>query len=164
MNKTIITVIIILIMIFGLYFVFRNSEPALQEERVPESEVMAEEEKMMKSEEEEAMMEGKGEMTAQTERAVVFSNSGYSPGALTIKKGETVTWKNQSSLSIWTASAKHPTHTVYPTTGGCLGSTFDACKGALPGESWSFKFDSAGEWGYHDHLHPNFFGKIVVTE
>ena len=63
---------------------------------------------------------------------------------------------------MWPASAFHPTHKAYPTTGGCLGSTFDACKGVLPGESWSFKFDIAGSWKYHDHLKPIVFGTIVV--
>ncbi|MEK9182927.1 MAG: hypothetical protein AAB849_00245 [Patescibacteria group bacterium] len=71
-------------------------------------------------------------------------------------------FKNQSARSMWPASGFHPTHTVYPTTGGCLGSTFDACKGVLPGESWSFQFDIAGSWKYHNHLNPADFGMIVV--
>ena len=63
---------------------------------------------------------------------------------------------------MWTASAVHPTHRAYPTTGGCLGSTFDACKGVQPGASWSFRFDIAGTWKYHNHLNPNNTGAIVV--
>lgn len=93
---------------------------------------------------------------------VTYSDAGFSPSELTIKVGDTVTWVNNSSDKMWVASAKHPTHTVYPTTGGCIGSTFDACKGDPPGSSWSFKFDVAGTWGYHDHLDASHFGKIVV--
>ncbi|OHA25032.1 MAG: hypothetical protein A3D52_00625 [Candidatus Taylorbacteria bacterium RIFCSPHIGHO2_02_FULL_44_36] len=90
------------------------------------------------------------------------TNSGYSPSILTVKKGETVTFKNQSSQSMWTASAVHPTHRAYPTSGGCLGSTFDACAGVQSGNSWSFKFDISGTWKYHNHLNPGDTGTIVV--
>src|SRR3989344_2395368 len=62
----------------------------------------------------------------------------------------------------WPASASHPSHTVYPTTGGCIGSTFDACKGLAQGESFDFTFNEAGEWKYHDHLNPGRTGTIIV--
>ena len=93
---------------------------------------------------------------------VTYTDAGYSPATLRIKKGDTVTFKNQSSQSMWTASAVHPTHRAYPTTGGCLGSTFDACAGIQPGDSWSFKFDISGTWKYHDHLNPDNTGTIIV--
>ena len=96
------------------------------------------------------------------ENVVTYTNSGYSPSALTIKKGEMVIFKNQSSQSMWTASAVHPTHRVYPTTGGCLGSTFDAWAGIQPGNSWSFKFDISGTWKYPNHLNPGDTGSIDV--
>lgn len=96
------------------------------------------------------------------EKIITYTNSGYSPSALTVKTGETVTFKNQSSQSMWTASAVHPTHRAYPTTGGCLGSTFDACQGIQPGNNWSFKFDVAGTWKYHNHLSPGDTGTIIA--
>ncbi len=58
----------------------------------------------------------------------------------------------------------HPTHTKYPETGGCIGSKFDACKGYAPGTNWEFTFNEVGVWGFHDHLYPQFTGKITVTE
>lgn len=94
---------------------------------------------------------------------VVFTNLGYSPVTLTIAKGTLVVFKNESeSDRMWPASARHPTHEEYPTTGGCMGSTFDACRGLAPGESWSFTFDFAGTWRYHDHVNPRFTGVIIV--
>lgn len=99
---------------------------------------------------------------APSGNVVTYTDAGYSPNPLTIKAGETVTFKNESSRSMWPASAMHPTHREYPTTGGCLGSTFDACMGVQPGNSWSFQFDIAGTWRYHDHLNPSSFGMIVV--
>ena len=101
---------------------------------------------------------------AVSENLVIYTDSGYSPKSLTIKKGETVVFKNESSRGMWTASAMHPTHNGYPTTGGCLGSTFDECEAIQPGGSWSFKFDFAGSWGYHNHVSASHFGKIIVEE
>jgi plastocyanin len=69
---------------------------------------------------------------------------------------------------MWPASAFHPTHTVYSGTSlsehcpDTAGTAFDACKGFLPGQSWSFKFTKAGTWKYHDHLNPGATGTIVV--
>lgn len=139
MKKSIITILIIAALFAGGYFIFRSapqSEPASQ----PSASLTP----------------------ATEEKIVTYADSGYSPSTLTIKKGETVTWKNQSSQSMWTASGKHPTHLLYPTTGGCLGSTFDACAGILSGNNWSFKFDFAGTWKYHNHLNPGYFGTIIV--
>lgn len=95
---------------------------------------------------------------------IIYSDVGYSPQTLTIKKGETVIFSNQSSQATWPASAMHPTHRDYPTTGGCLGSTFDACRGLQPNETWTFTFDFSGDWKYHDHLHPSNYGTIIVEE
>ncbi|MBI2033670.1 MAG: hypothetical protein HYT13_01080 [Candidatus Liptonbacteria bacterium] len=99
--------------------------------------------------------------TPKTE-TVNYNGQGFSPQTVTIKKGDSVTFANQSSKEMWPASALHPTHKVYPTTGGCIGSTFDACAGIKPGESWSFALDINGSWKYHDHLNPTAFGTIVV--
>jgi plastocyanin len=102
------------------------------------------------------------------ENVVTYTDAGYSPNALTIKKGETVTFKNQSSRSMWPASAIHPTHRVYSGTSldehcpDTAGTAFDACKGFLPSQSWSFTFNKTGTWKYHDHLNPGATGVVVV--
>lgn len=95
---------------------------------------------------------------------IVYSDSGYSPSSLVVPKGTTVTFRNDSSQQMWPASAKHPTHEVYPEAGGCIGSKFDACAGIEPGGRWTFEFNQIGTWKYHDHLNPSFSGTIVVTE
>jgi len=99
---------------------------------------------------------------------IVFSDSGFSPNTISIKKGDTVTFKNSSSFDFWPASGIHPTHTVYSGTTlqeHCpdnAGVAFDACSGIPPGSSWSFKFERTGNWNYHDHLHAKFSGEIIV--
>lgn len=103
------------------------------------------------------------EENKQFEKNTVYhTNDGFAPNPLNIKVGETVLFRNDGSRPTWIASAMHPTHTVYPTTGGCIGSTFDSCVGIEPGKSWSFKFDFVGSWKYHDHLNPTSFGTIIV--
>lgn len=93
---------------------------------------------------------------------VDYTDSGYVPGVLRVKKGDTVTFHNESSKEVWTASAMHPTHAVYPVTGGCIASAFDECKSDPPDSEWSFKFDLNGEWKYHNHVNPRHFGTIIV--
>lgn len=93
---------------------------------------------------------------------IKISSSGFSPSTLTISKGTMVTFVVIDDGAYWPASASHPSHTVYPTTGGCIGSTFDACTKLRSGDSWSFTFDETGEWDYHDHLNPGLQGTIIV--
>lgn len=103
-----------------------------------------------------------------TKNVVIYTDSGYAPNIITIKKGETVVWKNESSNPMWTASAMHPTHKVYPGTDitACGTQTllpmFDSCASVSSDQSWSFTFNNIGTWGYHNHLDSSKFGKVIV--
>lgn len=166
MNKIIIAVVAVAIILAGGYFFLKNTgAPAL----APSSDIVSQspsQEIVSSAPEPKNNQEFVVQEQSQPENNVIVyaDNNGFFPNSLNIKKGETVIFKNQSSKTMWPASAMHPTHKVYPTTGGCLGSTFDACRGILPGASWSFKFDIEGEWKYHDHLNPFApnFGSITV--
>lgn len=99
---------------------------------------------------------------------ITYTDSGFTPGTITIKKGEIVVWKNESINSMWTASAMHPTHKAYPGTDNSACGTqtllpmFDSCEKIAIGQSWSFKFDNIGTWKYHNHSNSSHFGTIVV--
>lgn len=80
--------------------------------------------------------------------------NGYEPHEVTIHQGETVSFVNESSDFHWPASDVHPTHSIY--------SEFDPREPIAPGETWSFTFDRAGAWEFHDHLRANFKGVITV--
>lgn len=99
---------------------------------------------------------------ANGQNIVTYTDSGFTPSTLTIKKGDTVIFNNTASDAMRVASNPHPVHDGYPTTGGCISSTFDSCKNIAPKSSWSFKFDIAGKWGYHNHLNPSEGGTITV--
>ena len=96
------------------------------------------------------------------EGIVSYTDSGFSPSTITITLGTTVKFQNNASVAMRVSSNPHPVHTSYPTTGGCVGSTFDSCANIAPGSSWSFTFDKAGTWGYHNHLNPGETGTVIV--
>jgi plastocyanin len=85
---------------------------------------------------------------------VTRSKEGYTPKEVTIKKGETVLFKNESGEYHWPASDLHPTHAIY--------SAFDPLRPVKNGEDWSFTFDQVGTWKYHDHIRANKVGTVVV--
>lgn len=166
MSKIVIVIIIIAGLGLGGYFFFMGKfRPA---SLPPETSNQRPEQPRQTSEPEQPVSQTPEQTPIAEEKIVIYGDSGYSPPTLSVKKGETVTFKNQSSRSMWPASAMHPSHRVYsgtslgehcPDTGG---NAFDACKGFLPGEAWSFKFSKTGVWKYHDHLSPGNFGAIAV--
>lgn len=99
---------------------------------------------------------------------IEITNAGFSPAQITIDKGASVTFVNKGTAESWPASAQHPTHQVYPGSDikKCntpeQSSIFDACRGLQQGESWSFTFNVAGNWKYHDHLNPGLRGEVSV--
>ena len=99
---------------------------------------------------------------------ITYYDSGYSPSAVNVKRGDIVVFTNGSSKMMWTASAMHPSHMGYPGTDITKCGTpsqqgmFDACKGYGKGESWEFKFNEIGTWKYHNHLQPNHTGTIMI--
>lgn len=100
---------------------------------------------------------GSVEVTTEAElKAEVSITAGgtFSPATLTVKKGTTVTWTNTGSSKVWIASDPHPVHTGYP--------GFDSGTDLRMGESYSFTFDKAGSWGYHNHFNPTVRGSVVV--
>jgi plastocyanin len=92
----------------------------------------------------------------ETGYIVTYTNDGFTPGEMTVQIGTTVVFNNASNRNMWVASAPHPTHTNYP--------EFDHKTGVGMGESYEFTFTRAGSWAYHNHLFPNHFGLIIVTE
>lgn len=150
--KSVVFVIAIALVVLagGVLYLKRSSAPFQPEESAPVSE-------------ESEIKEAETLLEQSPETYVIrYTDSGYEPSSLIVKKGAVAVFKNESSAEMWAASAMHPTHAVYPSVGGCIGSTFDACRGFKPGEEWTFVFDAAGTWKYHDHLNPRYFGSIMV--
>ena len=72
---------------------------------------------------------------------------GFSPKALTVTVGATVTWKNTTSVA----------HTVTSDDG----ASFDS--GIVPaGGTFTFTFTKAGSYAYHCDIHPYMKATVVV--
>ena len=87
---------------------------------------------------------------------VKLTEDGFSPQTITIATGDTVVFTTNRGKPFWPASDLHPTHSIYP--------EFDPKQPIDPDQSWSFRFDKAGEWRFHDHLAPLFRGVILVRK
>ena len=96
--------------------------------------------------------------TTTTAKTVTISYDGskFSPATVNIKVGDTVKFVNQSSLAMWVGSDPHPSHSDLP--------GFDSKASVGKGASYSYKFTTAGTFGYHNHLYPNQEGTVVVTQ
>lgn len=98
---------------------------------------------------------------------VTYSANGFSPRTVTIKKGDTVTFKSTDGTRMWVAVNEHPTHLGYDGTSraehcpDAAGTAFDQCSA---GESFSFTFQKVGNFTYHNHANANDEGVVVVTE
>lgn len=92
--------------------------------------------------------------SATSEYTVRYTDSGYSPDTIEVPAGSTVKFISESSNPMWTASDPHPVHTNF--------SAFDARKSYKKGETYSFTFDKAGTYKYHNHNVPGDGGTVVV--
>lgn len=140
MNKLIIGVVVVVIVIAGIVM-FAGSQGTINTEPVPTPTTTVQESSPMPSptatEEEGAVME---------KASVEIKDFAFGPKTLTVKKGTTVTWTNQDSVS----------HTATADNG-----SFDT--GLLAkGESGSVTFDKVGTFAYHCTPHPNMKATIIV--
>lgn len=86
---------------------------------------------------------------------IILKKDGFHPRTLTVPRGTTVTFTNESGKYFWPASDFHPTHALYP--------AFDAKEPIASGASYAFTFDAPGTYPFHDHLAAYFLGIIRVA-
>lgn len=86
---------------------------------------------------------------------ITFTNDGFSPSTLTVKKGTKVTVVNNSNDPVQFSSDDHPTHREDPEIN---------METLQPGESGSFTVSTVGTHGFHDHIDDSKTGTLVVTE
>ncbi len=84
---------------------------------------------------------------------ITLTSNGFEPQTITIKPKTQVVWTNKSGNDASVNSADHPTHQLYSPLNLGLFSN---------GTSVSLNFNTPGTYRYHDHLHPQKTGTIVV--
>lgn len=84
---------------------------------------------------------------------ITYASSGFSPSTVTVKKGDTITIKNDSSDDIQFDSNPHPLHT----------DNTELNVGAVAsGKSTTVTLNKVGTWGYHNHFNTSQKGTITV--
>lgn len=86
--------------------------------------------------------------------SATLGDKAYVPNPAEVKVGESVTWTNDDSQ-------------IHTATSGAVGaedsgSVFDSSI-LSPKATFDFTFDTAGEYDYYCTLHPQMFGKVVVS-
>ena len=95
---------------------------------------------------------------------VSYTGKGFEPMSVTVKKGDTVRFTNNSNEDLWIASAGTPGGSVYPAGVGneCGQSAFDSCRSMKHGEFWEFTFTEVGTWGYKNNADTKMAGVVMV--
>lgn len=94
--------------------------------------------------------------TGRPGQLIEVRDDGFRPARAEVRRGDAVTFVNMRDVHVWPASDPHPTHARYP--------EFDAGEPIAPGGRWTFRFERAGEWTYHDHLAPYYTATIIVSD
>ena len=105
-----------------------------------------------------------------TFKVVTLTDNGFSPTSITIARGETIRFVNDSSRNMWVGADEHPTHTEYDGTstrehcanGMNTGASFDQCTAVAKGAFWDYTFEKSGTFGYHNHVGASNTGTVVV--
>ena len=85
---------------------------------------------------------------------ITYTDYGFSPSVVNVKKGGKVIFKNESSKMMLVYSAPYPSHTDYP--------ELNAKEIVEKDGSYSFVFEKRGAWGFYNYFSPNDTGKVVV--
>lgn len=93
---------------------------------------------------------------------VSYTDKGFEPQQLTVKKGQTVRFADNSSRQLWVASIGSGGHEIYPGNSSCGGSTFDSCAAFSQGNYWEFTFTETGTWDFQNNAHSSDTGTVVV--
>lgn len=90
---------------------------------------------------------GASTASAATSLTVSIKKNGFSPRTATVEYGTKVTWKNVDTQD----------HQVVSNDGSFASPVLK------PGKSYSFTFNRAGTFHYHDALHPSLTGTLTVN-
>lgn len=141
MKNTILLVIVAIIIVLGIFLINKNNNKSdyqpTSSSQIPTMPIST-----------------NTSSSASNQYIVNYTDNGFSPASITVPKGATVMFNNNSSNPFWVASNPHPTHTDYP--------EFDAKKDISVGSSYDFTFTKTGTWGYHNHLNPSEGGTVIV--
>src|SRR3989344_4608585 len=89
MSKKLIWVIVLVLVALGIFLLLRKEEVLAPNEELPAA----------------LPQEETTNTEVVNENLITYSDTGFAPSTLTVKVGDTVTWKNEGEKSMWPASA-----------------------------------------------------------
>lgn len=96
---------------------------------------------------------------------VSLTDNGFEPANLSIRKGESVRFMNNSNTKDMWISSYAGEGNLYPgVNADCGQSPFDTCVPLPKYEFWEFTFDTAGTWSYRNAADTASIGVISVEE
>lgn len=85
---------------------------------------------------------------------VSYTDNGFEPATLTVRKGDTVRFTNNSSGPMRIEAKDIPAVVIVTTNASaCTSATFSTCKELPPGEYWEYTFNVTGDWSYSDTIY-----------
>ena len=79
--------------------------------------------------------------------------TGFEPASISVKKGTKIIWTNTDEAMHQLASNSHPSHQDIP---GLKSEILNN------GQTYEYKADKSGSYGYHDEINPTLNGTIEV--
>lgn len=158
-NKVVVGLVVLLVGVVAGWYLLQGGKPApytppRTEESVVETTPPTQPPVTISDEASATGVVDKGGVTGKM--SVTYGEGGFVPNSVTVKKGTTVVWTNQSKGGMWVASAVHPTHQLLP--------GFDQLKSVAEGGTYEYTFEKVGTWKYHNHIQPSQTATVVVTE
>jgi plastocyanin len=150
MNKTIVTILIIILILIGSYFIIVGTNSSDSSTNTSnESPVNITFDNSSTSQNTSNIQQSTSTAVTQSPSEIVINikNFAFSPSSITINKGTKVTWTNDDSAP----------HTVTSDSGKLLNSPT-----LSTGQSFSHTFTSVGTTTYHCTIHKMMKGEIIV--
>lgn len=99
---------------------------------------------------------------AAPKHVVTYTDAGFDPKTITIAQGETVTFENLSAygMQVFVDAITRGATTTIPKD--CDTGVFVECAAASENGSWSYTFDTAGTYNYHNNIDPTRTGTVRV--
>lgn len=140
MNKAIISILAVIVLAVGGYFVFHksssNTNSSTSSTATPTTTSPI-----------------SSDANQNAVATITYGDNGFIPNSLTAKAGDKVAITNSSSSDIQMNSDRHPVHTDDP----------DLNVGSVSaGQTVTFSVTQKGSFGYHNHLNPSDRGNITV--
>lgn len=88
-----------------------------------------------------------------SDNTITIKKEGFSPSAITVKRGSTVRWVNLDSTE--DPALYNPTHRI-SIIGVYTAQTLS------PGQGWSWIFTNTGVYAYEDLIHTDLQGTVIV--